>query len=598
MSNNWTITFPPLIPGDIARAGDVEQKLSGLDAGFDKLPEPHPTLKGFSEPVAVASATNPEHAVNQQQLDAASTADRSRANHTGTQAPATISPQGPGSGLNADMVDGFETSQSGGANKIVVTNANGNLGIATAPSAWGGGYKGFDVQTGAIYDHSPGTASGTAFNAYFDGAVWRYKGTGGNASAHRHEMGGGGQSWLIAPSGVAGDPIPFIQGMTLTQGGNLLVGTSSSTGERLQLDTVLAGNALSIAAVGQTANRWRMGILSGADLSLSDNTGEKNRTTSGGYFKASNTGVYGGAGLSDLTASPQHVFQTDQTASNIVLISTSAGQSDQLGSYFVTGATGRHYTAYVNGVRVFQVDANGDNRNQNNSYGAISARELKNIIEAFGPEKRAALLAKWPLIQWWIYTLKSDPTDKRLLGVIADELEQLFPSLITYTDNYETVTRERTIEKTVPVTQPEERTETTTYLEEVDGRWFQRTRTTTKLVDVAVADVFPVYGEDGEPVLELVTPARAAKPALFDGDGNEVEPAQPAVEAVYRPRTHSVTRTQVVTEVERYTEQVPTGTRTASVAYSVLDLLNCIVTQELLRITTEQGERIAALEAA
>ena len=30
-----------------------------------------------------------------------------RANHTGTQAPSTISPQGDGSGLNSDMVDGY-----------------------------------------------------------------------------------------------------------------------------------------------------------------------------------------------------------------------------------------------------------------------------------------------------------------------------------------------------------------------------------------------------------------------------------------------------------------------------------------------------------
>jgi hypothetical protein len=31
-----------------------------------------------------------------------------RANHTGTQPPSTISPQGSGSGLDADMVDGFD----------------------------------------------------------------------------------------------------------------------------------------------------------------------------------------------------------------------------------------------------------------------------------------------------------------------------------------------------------------------------------------------------------------------------------------------------------------------------------------------------------
>ena len=35
---------------------------------------------------------------------------QARANHTGTQAPSTISPQGAGSGLNADMLDGYHSS--------------------------------------------------------------------------------------------------------------------------------------------------------------------------------------------------------------------------------------------------------------------------------------------------------------------------------------------------------------------------------------------------------------------------------------------------------------------------------------------------------
>ena len=35
---------------------------------------------------------------------------QARANHTGTQAPSTISPQGAGSGLNADLLDGLHSS--------------------------------------------------------------------------------------------------------------------------------------------------------------------------------------------------------------------------------------------------------------------------------------------------------------------------------------------------------------------------------------------------------------------------------------------------------------------------------------------------------
>jgi hypothetical protein len=44
-----------------------------------------------------------------------------RSNHTGTQSPSTLSPQGESSGLDADTVDGMHASQllSGGVNKVV-----------------------------------------------------------------------------------------------------------------------------------------------------------------------------------------------------------------------------------------------------------------------------------------------------------------------------------------------------------------------------------------------------------------------------------------------------------------------------------------------
>jgi hypothetical protein len=50
-----------------------------------------------------------------------------RANHTGTQAPGTISPQGHGSGLDADKLDGFHASQTPAANVIPVTLDTGML---------------------------------------------------------------------------------------------------------------------------------------------------------------------------------------------------------------------------------------------------------------------------------------------------------------------------------------------------------------------------------------------------------------------------------------------------------------------------------------
>jgi len=53
-----------LQPGTKARAEDVNARFDGVVLGFNKLPAPHPSLPGFSEPVAVGDPTNPAHAVS------------------------------------------------------------------------------------------------------------------------------------------------------------------------------------------------------------------------------------------------------------------------------------------------------------------------------------------------------------------------------------------------------------------------------------------------------------------------------------------------------------------------------------------------------
>ncbi len=128
------------------------------------------------------------------------------------------------SGLLTVITDGFDISTRAGVNRFTLDSA-GNAGLGAVPSAWGT-YRALEVRTNAIYDQSAGTSSGIVFNGYFDGSVWRYKGTGGDAPANRYEYGIAGHAWLNSPTGVGGDPITFTQAMTLTQGGNQLVGTA------------------------------------------------------------------------------------------------------------------------------------------------------------------------------------------------------------------------------------------------------------------------------------------------------------------------------------------------------------------------------------
>lgn len=57
-----------LKPGTKARAEDVNSRFDGVVAGFEKLPKPHPSGSGFSEPIEVASPTKQTHAASVQDV--------------------------------------------------------------------------------------------------------------------------------------------------------------------------------------------------------------------------------------------------------------------------------------------------------------------------------------------------------------------------------------------------------------------------------------------------------------------------------------------------------------------------------------------------
>lgn len=64
MANDYFNHSIKLQPGTKARAEDVNQRFDNIVTGLDKLPAPHPTLKGFNEPIVVGAATAPGHAVS------------------------------------------------------------------------------------------------------------------------------------------------------------------------------------------------------------------------------------------------------------------------------------------------------------------------------------------------------------------------------------------------------------------------------------------------------------------------------------------------------------------------------------------------------
>lgn len=168
------------------------------------------------------------------------------------------------------------------------------------------------------------------------------------------------------------------------------------------------------------------------------NNTERSRVTADGFTKASNTGTYGSAaGLGDLSTNTSHNFQSNQNNTTLAAINGNTGSTvTNCDSHLATGATGRHFAGYINTGVVFAVAANGDVTNTNNSYGAISDRKLKNLLQQkYGD----GYYERFKQIQFWTYTLINDPTNQKMLGVVAQELQDIFPGLVDSTPDTEKV---------------------------------------------------------------------------------------------------------------------------------------------------------------
>jgi hypothetical protein len=112
--------------------------------------------------------------------------------------------------------------------------------VGVTPSAWNSSYRALQIgATGALWQ----SASGFTFlsdNAFVNsGASNTYITT---AAASFYRQNAGVHTWWNAPSGTAGNAITFTQAMTLSAGGDLLVGTTlanASWATRLTLSSDL-----------------------------------------------------------------------------------------------------------------------------------------------------------------------------------------------------------------------------------------------------------------------------------------------------------------------------------------------------------------------
>jgi hypothetical protein len=94
---------------------------------------------------------------------------------------------------------------------------------------------------------------------------------------------------------------------------------------------------------------------------------------------------------------------------------------------------GRYFDGYSDsaGASRIIIYSNGNVQNTNNSYGALSDLKLKeNIVDA------TPKLDKLNQVRVVNYNLKDTP-DQKMLGVVAQELEQIFPGMVEETSDFD-----------------------------------------------------------------------------------------------------------------------------------------------------------------
>ena len=307
-----------------------------------------------------------------------------------------------------------------------------NLGVGVTPSAWASNPKAMQLGTGGAVAGWTGAIPelDVSCNVYYASSNYRYITTG---KATLHVQYDGAYAWYNAPSGTAGNAITFTQAMSLTAAGDLLVGTTSAISKLtvqgasdIRITVNESGNSVRTDLISQTS-QGQVGTVSNHPLDLITNGTGRARITSGGDLLVGTTTV-----ISGTNAAKQIVYNN---TANQTCFQAVAGPSHTgvyaLGAFSTVQSSSGSDVALVvqsgNGSTVnannFFVYTNGNVTNTNNSYGAISDAKLKENVTDATPK-----LEK--LTQVRVVNFNMIDSEHKQLGVIAQELEQVFPGMV------------------------------------------------------------------------------------------------------------------------------------------------------------------------
>jgi hypothetical protein len=156
----------------------------------------------------------------------------------------------------------------GNSDTRMTLDTSGNLGLGVTPSAWDTLLKAITVTSTAVFSGQTNAEGMRLGSNWYYNSGFKYQTTG---SASRYDQASGAHSWLIAPSGTAGDAITFTQAMTLDASGNLLVGTTSGESTIIKKNTNTARATIRvISAAATTGNQFGLAVELNGDPNNAD----------------------------------------------------------------------------------------------------------------------------------------------------------------------------------------------------------------------------------------------------------------------------------------------------------------------------------------
>jgi hypothetical protein len=172
-----------------------------------------------------------------------------------------------------------------------------------------------------------------------------------------------------------------------------------------------------------------LGTFTNSNLQFWANSAERARITNNGFLKASNTGTY----LNVVGSFHEINSSLTSLAAFVVRNTASSGPAGQ--DIYFTASPNNTTSAFfycADGTEgKFVVWSNGDVDSRTNSYGGWSDIKLKENITDATPKLDDLLKVKVKN-----YNFIGD--DKKQLGVIAQELEEIFPALVSESPDFET----------------------------------------------------------------------------------------------------------------------------------------------------------------